>query len=140
VSDDWDELEREAEQRLEEIEQEIPEIWGPVATLAEGEHFRGFFVAEDVDTSSQFGSRPAYLLLDEEREPCWMRGGLTILDAEMDKADPQPGDLIYIARGKDGPGQQGGVAYRFVVRTKPAPQQELPADTGPQPDDDELPF
>jgi hypothetical protein len=85
VTDEWEDLEREAEERLEELEQELP---------------------------------------------VFIRGGLKILDAEIQKANPQTGDLIYIARGADGPGKDGGKSYRFVVRTKPAPQTEL-SSSGP---------
>ena len=125
--DGWEDLEREVDERLEELDQEIPEEWGEVVSLAEGERFRGFWRGRGVDTSGQFGERPVYLLLDEDRRQVFIRGGLKILDKEMDKAAPSEGDLVFVARGPDGPGKDGGVSYRFVVRTKPGLQPELAA-------------
>ena len=126
MPDEWEDLERDADERLEQLEEEIPDEWGEWVSLAEGERFRGFWRGCSVDTSGQYGDRPVYLLLDQDLRPVFIRGGLKILDAEMDKAAPGEGDLVFIRRGTDGPGKEGGVSYRFVVRTKPAPQAELP--------------
>jgi hypothetical protein len=128
--DEWDDLARAADERLEELEAEQPEEWGEWVSLAEGEDFRGYWRRRDVDTSGQYGERPVYLLLNDKREPVFIRGGLKILDAEMERAAPSEGDLVLIVRGQDGPGKDGGVAHRYVVRTKPAPQVEL-ASSGP---------
>lgn len=127
---DWDDLERAADERLDELEAKQPAEWGEWLSLAEGERFRGYWRGYEFDTSGQYGERPVYLLLDQDLKRVFIRGGLVILDAEMDKAAPKEGDLVFIARGADGPGKEGGKSYRFVVRTKPAPQAEL-ASSGP---------
>jgi len=66
-----------------------------------------------------------------------MYGGRAVLDREMDAANPSPGDLIVIGRGKDGQGEKGAF-HRYIVKSAPGEKPPQPSAAAPEADDGPL--
>ena len=122
LSDAYADLRRQAEEQLEGGTS--PAEWGPAVALSEHEEFVGGYVGQKSDPSSD--GRPAYLLLDESGERCFVRGDVVLLDKRMAKAAPNPGDRILIIRGEDATGRNGSY-HTYAVAVEPWTEPELVA-------------
>jgi hypothetical protein len=123
-------LSLEIDERLDASE---PAGWGVEIKLAEGEKFFGRFLGEEVSPETD---RAVFLLLapddgvDDAAEstiPVFVRER-TVLRSEMDRVQPQRGDIIAIGRGADRQGS-GNAYHVYAVAVSPcaAPLPELAA-------------
>jgi hypothetical protein len=123
----------EAEARL--VQEGVPEEWGHLVELAEGENFQGRYRGETVD---QAFDRVVYLLVDLENQPCFIRHRTT-LQSEIEREKPQPGDPLVIVRGEDQVGKSGNTYHRYAVRSRPS-SEPLPQPAATSQNDGDFPF
>ena len=120
-----EQLGREADEKLDASE---PEEWGEEVDLAEGEKFYGRYLGEEI---SPLTERAVLLVRARTEEdgwngpPCFIRIR-TMLQSELDRARPNRGDYLVVARGEDRQGKENAY-YTFAVVAAPCPDP-LPDD------------
>jgi hypothetical protein len=147
MSDVFDDLVKEARERLVELEEREDDELGERVTLLVDEVFTGRWRGEGVMRTKEGDTIDVYLLWDANEAPRFHYKS-TRLVWEVEEAKPQIGDAVVVVRGKDIPATSAdrNPTQRFALKVRPcsdplpgqAPQAELPKGEGKSGDD--IPF